>query len=127
MVVGSLWVALTAPPPLTFVGWFGVVFFGIGLVIGMVRAIRPRPIFVIEDQALRVTGGLIRRPPVKWVDVQGVSLQRAPGGGRFSMVRLDVPSRRMPIGFTDRWLDFSAEDLGREIARRASVPLRDLR
>ena len=60
-------------------------------------------------------------------EVKGVSLEPAPAQGATAMVRLDVPGRHPPIAFSDLWLAVSAEDLAREISRRASVPLRDLR
>src|SRR5881275_2661963 len=61
MVAVSLFAARHAGALVAAVGWFGVAFFGLGVVVGLARAIRPRPIFVLDEEGLRATAGVIRR------------------------------------------------------------------
>jgi hypothetical protein len=132
LVAASLWVAFAAPLILRVLGWFGVAFFGLGLVVGMIRAVRPPRVLALTGRALVVKAGLRRRGPVEWSAIVATELRTWPAprvmlGPRPRRTILHIALRDgRSFDVSDAWID-DLHSCAMAISERASVPLRDVR
>ena len=85
LMVGMCWLCTTLPAlPAQVVGWFGVVFFGLGFIALPVMLFRRGPQFIVDDEGIedrRTKVGVIRWEDIRSLSIGSVSSTKVRWGG----------------------------------------------